>query len=97
MSQYEDLANCYDEFTTDVNYPKWKEFYKKLFALHNTEVESILDLGCGTGLEPFRVAYPRRFFDDNDIWILMEDIDALYMPRFPLHAAHSTLLSIILS
>ncbi|MBQ5778115.1 MAG: class I SAM-dependent methyltransferase, partial [Oscillospiraceae bacterium] len=49
MGQYERLAGCYDDFTVDVEYPKWKEFYKKLFREHNTEVESILDLACGTG------------------------------------------------
>ena len=37
---------------------------------------------------------PRRFFDDNDIWILMEDIDALYMARFPFHATFSVLTSV---
>ncbi len=56
MSQYENLANCYDDFTTDVNYPQWKQFYEKLFTLHSTEVESILDLGCGTGTMSYLLA-----------------------------------------
>ena len=49
MSRYESLALCYDEFTEDVSYPRWADFFEKLFAVHDTEVKSILDLACGTG------------------------------------------------
>lgn len=49
MSQYEGLANCYDEFTEDVSYPRWADYFEKLFRTHGTKVESVLDLACGTG------------------------------------------------
>lgn len=53
MSRYESLALCYDEFTEDVSYPRWADFFEKLFTVHNTEVKSILDLACGTGTLSF--------------------------------------------
>ncbi|MBR3848514.1 MAG: class I SAM-dependent methyltransferase [Oscillospiraceae bacterium] len=56
MSQYEGLANCYDEFTEDVSYPRWADYFEKLFKSHNTEVSSILDLACGTGTLSFILA-----------------------------------------
>ena len=56
MSQYEGLANCYDEFTEDVSYPRWADYFEKLFHTHNTKVESILDLACGTGTLSFILA-----------------------------------------
>ena len=49
MSQYQDLAGCYDAFTDDVCYPRWADYFETVFSKHETDVESILDLGCGTG------------------------------------------------
>ena len=49
MSQYQGLAGCYDAFTEDVCYPKWADYFESVFSKHETQVESILDLGCGTG------------------------------------------------
>ncbi len=53
MSRYESLALCYDQFTEDVSYPRWADFFEKLFTTHKTEVKSILDLACGTGTLSF--------------------------------------------
>lgn len=49
MSRYEGLAGCYDVFTDDVGYPQWADYFEALFSRHETEVSSVLDLGCGTG------------------------------------------------
>lgn len=49
MSRYEGLAGCYDSFTEDVAYPRWADYFEAVFSRHETHVESILDLGCGTG------------------------------------------------
>lgn len=49
MSQYQSLAGSYDHFTEDVGYPQWADYFEKIFEKHNTNVESLLDLGCGTG------------------------------------------------
>lgn len=49
MSQYQGLAGCYDAFTDDVCYPKWADYFETVFRKHETQVESVLDLGCGTG------------------------------------------------
>lgn len=49
MSQYQSLAGCYDAFTDDVLYPKWADYFETIFSRHDTQVESVLDLGCGTG------------------------------------------------
>lgn len=56
MSRYEGLAACYDEFTEDVSYPLWADFFEKLFHSHETEVKSVLDLACGTGTLSFLLA-----------------------------------------
>lgn len=49
MHSYENLAESYDKFTTDVDYIKWADYYEKLFSLFNINVQTILDLACGTG------------------------------------------------
>ncbi len=49
MSRYQSLAGSYDRFTEDVGYPAWADYFERLFSKHNTPVESLLDLGCGTG------------------------------------------------
>ncbi|MBQ3055267.1 MAG: class I SAM-dependent methyltransferase [Oscillospiraceae bacterium] len=49
MSQYQSLAGSYDHFTEDVGYPAWADYFEHIFSKHNTTVESVLDLGCGTG------------------------------------------------
>ena len=49
MGRYQELADCYDAFTQDVKYSEWADFYESLFKRHNTKVESVLDLSCGTG------------------------------------------------
>jgi len=56
MSRYEGLALCYDEFTADVSYPRWADYFEMLFRSHNTDVKSILDLACGTGTLSFLFA-----------------------------------------
>lgn len=56
MSRYEGLALCYDEFTEDVSYPRWADYFEKLFSVHATDVKSILDLACGTGTLSFLFA-----------------------------------------
>ncbi|MBE6992542.1 MAG: class I SAM-dependent methyltransferase [Ruminococcaceae bacterium] len=49
MSEYGILAGCYDEFTRDIDYGSFADFYEQIFALENIEVKSMLDLACGTG------------------------------------------------
>ncbi len=56
MSRYEGLSACYDEFTEDVSYPCWADFFELLFSRHNAQVSSILDLACGTGTLSFILA-----------------------------------------
>jgi SAM-dependent methyltransferase len=49
MKNYGCLAACYDEFTTDVNYPLWADYLEKQFARASRPIHTILDLACGTG------------------------------------------------
>lgn len=46
---YEFLAGCYDQFTTDVDYPKWADYLERQFARCKIPVHTVLDLACGTG------------------------------------------------
>ena len=56
MSSYQSLAGCYDEFTTDVDYPAWADFLEKLFRREKKPVHTVLDLACGTGTMSFLLA-----------------------------------------
>lgn len=49
MTSYGFLAGCYDQFTTDVNYPKWADYIESHFQKMGLPGTTILDLACGTG------------------------------------------------
>ncbi len=49
MSGYGFLSGCYDELTTDVDYPRWADYLEKQFARNPRPVRTVLDLACGTG------------------------------------------------
>ncbi len=49
MTPYSGLASSYDALTTDVDYASYLSFCMKIFDTSGTEVNSVLDLGCGTG------------------------------------------------
>ena len=46
---YEYLADCYDRFTMDVDYPHWADYLEKHFAKSKLPIRTVLDLACGTG------------------------------------------------
>lgn len=46
---YEYLAQCYDSFTEDVDYPAWADYVERHFAKSRLPIRSVLDLACGTG------------------------------------------------
>ena len=46
---YEYLAACYDQFTADVDYPRWADYVEKHFARASIPIRTVLDLACGTG------------------------------------------------
>ena len=47
MNAYLSLAEAYDRFTADVDYGKWLRWYARWFR--RDKVQSVVDLGCGTG------------------------------------------------
>lgn len=47
MELYQCLAAHYDALMSDCDYASWADFFMKLTA--NDNVQSVLDLGCGTG------------------------------------------------
>lgn len=49
MTPYSGLASKYDALTNDVDYLSYLEFYKRIFTEVGAEINSVLDLGCGTG------------------------------------------------
>ena len=49
MSSYSSLSFSYDEFTGDVNYSAYADLYQRIFKKKNINVETALDLCCGTG------------------------------------------------
>lgn len=46
---YEYLAQCYDQFTEDVNYDRWADYVERHFAGSRLPIRTVLDLACGTG------------------------------------------------
>lgn len=49
MSAYESLALLYDDFTRDVPYAEFADFYERVFSQYGRSPRIILDLACGTG------------------------------------------------
>ena len=46
---YEYLAQCYDQFTEDVDYERWSDYVERHFARSRLPIHTVLDLACGTG------------------------------------------------
>lgn len=46
---YEYLAQCYDQFTEDVDYGRWADYVERHFARSKLPIHTVLDLACGTG------------------------------------------------
>jgi SAM-dependent methyltransferase len=49
MSSYDFLADCYDQFTYDVDYSAWADYAEKHFRRRGLPGNTVLDLACGTG------------------------------------------------
>lgn len=49
MNSYNGLAEVYDQFTGDVKYEDWLDWYLEAFGGEKEPVRLVLDLGCGTG------------------------------------------------
>ena len=49
MNSYAFLAPVYDKFTGDVDYKEIADYYESIFRAYGTEVNTVLDLACGTG------------------------------------------------
>ena len=48
-NNYQTLAAYYDQFTEDVQYTAWVNFFENLFTREQLQPKLILDLACGTG------------------------------------------------
>jgi len=46
---YSDFAKIYDKLMEDVDYPKFVDYYIKIFEKYNVNPKIVLDLACGTG------------------------------------------------
>ena len=47
---YRELSRFYDSFNNSIDYSAWADFYEDLFSDYaGRKVNSVLDLGCGTG------------------------------------------------
>lgn len=49
MEAYSEFANVYDIFMEDTPYETWFEFIKSYAKDHGTPLDSVCELGCGTG------------------------------------------------
>lgn len=56
------LADSYEDLNAEIDYSKWADFLVAIFDKYSkNKVESIVDLGCGTGLMTFELA--KRGYD----------------------------------
>ncbi len=53
MSGYDALSVGYDLLNSETDYEAWADFYVSVFNKYGNNVESVLDLGCGTGAMTF--------------------------------------------
>lgn len=53
---YQQMANIYDLLMKDAPYDKWKSFTNEIIRQSGKSVETIIDLGCGTGQITTRLA-----------------------------------------
>ncbi len=50
MAQYNEFAYIYDGLMqADVDYNVWCDYIENIFALHNSEPDTVCELACGTG------------------------------------------------
>ena len=49
MDSYTVLARCYDRLTADVDYGRWADYVERHFRKLKRPVQSVVELGCGTG------------------------------------------------
>lgn len=49
LSIYQGLANVYDQLMENIDYQEWAQYIKLITEKHNKEIESVLDIACGTG------------------------------------------------
>src|SRR5690554_1513650 len=46
---YTQMASVYDSFMAEAPYGKWLDFTKEILGRYGRPVQTIMDLGCGTG------------------------------------------------
>ena len=49
MDPYTVLAQSYDRLTADVDYDRWADYLERHFRKSKRSVQSVVELGCGTG------------------------------------------------
>ncbi len=73
---YSALAGGYDLLNSETDYGAWADFIAEIFKRYSKGVESVLDLGCGTGAMTF--ALHERGFDMTGVDL---SIDMLSVAR----------------
>lgn len=58
MTSYENFALVYDQLMKDAPYDEWTRFTNHF--IKNKQINSVVDLGCGTGEVTLRLAKPNR-------------------------------------
>lgn len=57
MAAYHQMANLYDKLMDDAPYDQWVEFTREIFSQSGKNIQTIADLGCGTGQITTRLAH----------------------------------------
>ena len=55
MSGYDALSAGYDILNSETDYSAWADYIEAVFKKYGNNVESVLDLGCGTGAMTFEL------------------------------------------
>lgn len=90
---YQQMAIVYDQLMKTAPYDKWLHFTKQIFKKYEKNIQTIVDLGCGTGEITIKLANEgyQLFGIDYSLDMLTHAEQKSYMNRLPIQWLHQDL------